>query len=146
MIELLQNKLKEELKSGNKKNINAYRNMIGKLKSKQIDSKKELTNEDNIKILQGMAKQIKDSIDQFKQGGRDDLIASEQNELQIIESFLPKQLTRQEIETIILNIINKNKPNGLSDLGKIMGLVMNEIAGKGDGAIASQIVREQLSK
>ena len=145
MIETLQNKLKEELKSGNKQNINAYRNMIGKLKSHQIDSKIELTKEGSIKILQGMAKQIKDSIEQFKNGGRDDLVLSEENELKIIESFLPKQLSTDEMKKIITTIINNNNPNGLADLGKIMGLVMKEISGRGDGTIASQIVREQLS-
>jgi len=145
MIETLQKKLKEELKSGNKQNINAYRNMIGKLKSHQIDSKIELTKEGSIKILQGMAKQIKDSIEQFKNGGRDDLVLSEENELKIIESFLPKQLSTDEMKKIITTIINNNNPNGLADLGKIMGLVMKEISGRGDGTIASQIVREQLS-
>ena len=139
------NKLKEELKFGNKQNINAYRNMIGKLKSHQIDSKIELTKEGSIKILQGMAKQIKDSIEQFKNGGRDDLVLSEENELKIIESFLPKQLSTDEMKKIITTIINNNNPNGLADLGKIMGLVMKEISGRGDGTIASQIVREQLS-
>ena len=145
MIETLQKKLKEELKSGNKQNINAYRNMIGKLKSHQIDSKIKLTKEGSIKILQGMAKQIKDSIEQFKNGGRDDLVLSEENELKIIESFLPKQLSTDEMKKIITTIINNNNPNGLADLGKIMGLVMKEISGRGDGTIASQIVREQLS-
>ena len=100
MIETLQKKLKEELKSGNKQNINAYRNMIGKLKSHQIDSKIELTKEGSIKILQGMAKQIKDSIEQFKNGGRDDLVLSEENELKIIESFLPKQLSADEMKKV----------------------------------------------
>lgn len=145
MIEKLQTKLKQELKSGNKTTINAYRNMIGKLKAYQIDSKKSLTDDDSIKILQGMAKQIKESINQFKKGGRDDLVESESNELVIIESFLPKQLEEDEIKKIVSNIIEKNNATDLSDLGKIMGIVMKEIAGKGDGKIASQIVKDQLS-
>ena len=144
MIEKLQTKLKQELKSGNKTTINAYRNMIGKLNAYQIDSKKSLTEDDSIKILQGMAKQIKESINQFKKGGRDDLVESESNELVIIESFLPKQLEEDEIKKIVSNIIEKNNANDLSDLGKIMGIVMKEIAGKGDGKIASQIVKDQL--
>ena len=119
--------------------------MIGKLKAYQIDSKKSLTEDDSIKILQGMAKQIKESINQFKKGGRDDLVESESNELVIIESFLPKQLEEDEIKKIVSNIIEKNNANDLSDLGKIMGIVMKEIAGKGDGKIASQIVKDQLS-
>ena len=145
MIEKLQNKLKNELKLGNKNNINAYRNMIGKLQSYQIELKKSLTNEESIKILHSMAKQIKDSIQQFEKGGRIDLVESEKTELKIIESFLPKQLSKDELEGIIKNIISKNKANNLSDLGKIMGIVMNQIAGKGDGKLASQIVKEQLS-
>ena len=145
MIEKLQTKLKQELKSGDKTTINAYRNMLGKLKAYQIDSKKSLTHEDSIKILQSMAKQIKESINQFKKGGRDDLVESESNELVIIESFLPKQLEEDEIKKIVSNIIAKNNAKDLSDLGKIMGIVMKEIAGKGDGKIASQIVKDQLS-
>ena len=146
MIKLLQNKLKDEIKSGNKKKIIAYRNMIGKLKSHEIDSKSELTDDMCINILQKMAKQINDSITQFKNGGRLDLVESEQNELNVIQSFLPKQLSSIEMKDIISKIINDNDANGISDLGKIMGLVMKEIQGRGDGKLASKIVKELLTQ
>ncbi|MAV58904.1 MAG: glutamyl-tRNA amidotransferase [Candidatus Marinimicrobia bacterium] len=146
MIKLLQSKLKDEIKSGNKKNVIAYRNMIGKLKSQEIDSKSELTDDMCINILQKMAKQINDSIMQFKDGGRLDLVESEQNELDLIQSFLPKQLSSIEMKNIISEIINDNDANGISDLGKIMGLVMNKIQGKGDGKLASKIVKELLTQ
>ena len=146
MIKKLQTRLKEELKLGNKTKINAYRNMIGKLKAHEIDSKKTLDDKESIKILHKMSKQIKDSIEQFKAGGRHDLVESENSELKIIESFLPKQLTKEEIEKLVSNIITENKATNLSDLGKIMGLVMKEIAGKGDGKLASKLVKDQLSK
>ena len=146
MIKLLQNKLKDEIKSGNKKNAIAYRNMIGKLKSHEIDSKSELTDDMCINILQKMAKQINDSITQFKNGGRLDLVESEQNELNVIQSFLPKQLSSIEMKDIISKIINDNDANGISDLGKIMGLVMKEIQGRGDGKLASKIVKELLTQ
>ena len=146
MIKLLQSKLKDEIKSGNKKNVIAYRNMIGKLKSQEIDSKSELSDDMCINILQKMAKQINDSITQFKDGGRLDLVESEQNELDLIQSFLPKQLSSIEMKNIISEIINDNDANGISDLGKIMGLVMNKIQGKGDGKLASKIVKELLTQ
>ena len=111
MIKLLQNKLKDEIKSGNKKNAIAYRNMIGKLKSHEIDSKSELTDDMCINILQKMAKQINDSITQFKNGGRLDLVESEQNELDLIQSFLPKQLSSIEMKNIISQIIEDNDAN-----------------------------------
>ena len=146
MIKLLQSKLKDEIKSGNKKNVIAYRNMIGKLKSQEIDSKSELSDDMCINILQKMAKQINDSITQFKDGGRLDLVESEQNELDLIQSFLPKQLSSIEMKNIISKIINDNDANGISDLGKIMGLVMKKIQGKGDGKLASKIVKELLTQ
>tara|TARA_Y100001935_G_scaffold59339_1_gene49698 strand:+ start:2383 stop:2823 length:441 start_codon:yes stop_codon:yes gene_type:complete len=146
MIKLLQDKLKDEIKSGNKKNVIAFRNMIGKLKSYEIDSKSKLTDEKCIDILQKMAKQINDSITQFKNGGRLDLVESEQNELDLIQSFLPEQLSPKEMENIISRIVSDNNTNGMSDLGKIMGLVMKEIKGKGDGKLASKIVRDLLSQ
>ena len=146
MIKLLQNKLKDEIKSGNKKNVIAYRNMIGKLKSHEIDSKSELTHDMCINILQKMAKQINDSITQFKNGGRLDLVESEQNELNVIQSFLPKELSSIEMKNIISKIINDNDANGISDLGKIMGLVMKKIQGRGDGKLASKIVKELLTQ
>ena len=146
MIKLLQDKLKDEIKSGNKKNVIAFRNMIGKLKSYEIDSKSKLTDEKCIDILQKMAKQINDSITQFKNGGRLDLVESEQNELNVIQSFLPKELSSIEMKNIISKIINDNDANGISDLGKIMGLVMKEIQGRGDGKLASKIVKELLTQ
>ena len=120
--------------------------MIGKLKSHEIDSKSELTDDMCINILQKMAKQINDSITQFKNGGRLDLVESEQNELNVIQSFLPRQLSSIEMKDIISKIINDNDANGISDLGKIMGLVMKEIQGKGDGKLASKIVKELLTQ
>ena len=146
MLEKLQNELKSAMKSGDKSRVTACRNMIGKLKSIQIDRGSKLEEKECRKIIQGMAKQVRDSIEQFKQGGRDDLVESESKELEIIESFLPQQLSEDEMRHIITGVIDRTGAAGVSDLGRVMPVVMGEIAGRGDGKLANQLVRELLTK
>ena len=146
MLDKLQTELKTAMKAGDKLKITTYRNMIGKLKAIQIDKGSDLDGKECLKVIQGMAKQIKESIYQFEKGGRDDLIEAETRELEILNSHLPEQLSEDEMRKIIIKVIVSTGATGPSDLGKVMPAVMGEVAGRGDGKLANQLVRELLTK
>ena len=93
-----------------------------------------------------MAKQIQDSIIQFKKGGRKDLVMSESQELEIIKLYLPKRLSEIEMRNIISAVIENIGANEPSDQGKVMPIVMEKFAGRGDGKFANQLVKTLLTK
>jgi uncharacterized protein len=104
----------------------------------------ELSAEDEMKLLTRQAKQRKDSIDQFRSNGRDDLAVGEEEELLVIERYLPKQMSEAEIRTEVQAIIQSVGASGPGDLGKVMGPASKAMAGKADGKMINQIVRELL--
>jgi len=107
MLSNLMADMKEAMKNKERERLQAIRNMIAAIKAKQIDSGKTLSDEDAIKLIQGMAKKLKDSIVQYKNGGREDLAQNEQNELNVVESYLPRQLKEDELREIVKeNIID----------------------------------------
>ncbi|MCC2591232.1 GatB/YqeY domain-containing protein [Chryseobacterium sp. MFBS3-17] len=105
----------------------------------------EVTPEQEIAILQRMIKQRKDSYDQFTAQGRADLAEVETAQMQVIEKFLPKQLTAEELETEISGIISETGAESLKDLGKVMGVASKALAGKSDGKSISEMVKKLLS-
>ncbi|GAB1464082.1 GatB/YqeY domain-containing protein [Pedobacter sp.] len=105
----------------------------------------ELNEDTEIKILQKLVKQRKESADIYKTQGRTDLYQIEQEEIDVISQFLPKQLERAEIEVIIAKIIAENGAASIKDMGKIMGLANKELAGKAEGKLIGEIVKSQLA-
>ena len=97
------------------------------------------------KFLQKMVKQRKDSLEIFEQQGRADLAEKEKEELEIIQRFLPKQITEEEIITEVKNIIATSGASSAADMGKVMGLATKQLAGKADGKIISGIVKSLLA-
>ena len=106
---------------------------------------KELTSDDEIKLVQKLVKQRKDSAEIFHQQGRLDLAAPEEAQIKIIEQFLPEQLDESAITEIVTAIIAKIGATGMQDMGKVMGMASKEMAGKADGKSISAIVRQKLS-
>lgn len=104
----------------------------------------ELSAEDELKLLTRQAKQRKDSIDQFRSNGRDDLAVGEEEELVVIERYLPKQMSEDEIRAEVTAIIQSVGASSPADLGKVMGPASKAMAGKADGKMINQIVRELL--
>ena len=145
MIENIRNDLKGAMKSGDKNQINALRNLISRLKSKEIEIGSELNEKISLKVCMSAAKQIKDSIEQFKNANRIDLIEKEEIELAIIENYLPKQMPEEEIISIIQNVINETNAQSPSDMGKVMGPAMKRVAGKADGKIVQTLVLKELN-
>lgn len=106
----------------------------------------ELKEEDEIKLLQKLVKQRKDSLEIFRQQNRTDLAQKEEEEIQIIEKFLPQQLSAEEIKKELAVIISETGAASINDMGKVMGVATKKIAGKADGKTISSLVRELLSK
>ena len=146
MLDKLQSDLKNALKNSHKERLHALRNLISKIKSEEIEKGESLSDDECLKVCVKNAKQIKESISQFEKGGRQDLADKEKKELDIISSYLPEELTDNEIIAIIKDIINNVNANGPSDMGKIMGPVMGKVAGRADGKRVQKFVLEELNK
>ena len=121
------------------------RNIIGKIKAAQIDKGETLTDEESSKILKTAAKQLKESIDQYQKGGRDDLAEKEAFELTLLEKYLPEQLSEEQIRQTVKNIVKNTGAGSMLDMGKVMGATMQELAGSADGKIVQKIVQEELN-
>jgi uncharacterized protein YqeY len=105
----------------------------------------ELSTEDEIKILQKLAKQRKDSLEIFIAQNREDLAQKERDELSVIEKFLPKQMDENELRTTLKEIISSVGATSAGDMGKVMGIASKQLAGKADGKMISALVKELLA-
>jgi len=131
-------KARDEIKS------KTLRVVIAKLKDKRIAKRDDLSEPEELKVLQSLAKQRKESIKMFKDGGRDDLVELESKELQIIEEYLPKMMTDVEIKNIVKSSINEVGVQSLADIGKVMPTIMKKGGGMIDGKKAQLFLRELL--
>jgi hypothetical protein len=145
MLSRLMNDMKSAMKAGEKAELGALRNLIGKVKAKQIDSGKTLTDDECIKVMATSAKQLKDSIHQYKNGGRDDLAENEAFELSIVEKYLPEQMSEDDVRAIVQKTITDVGAESMKDMGKVMGVAMQAVGGEADGSIVQKMVREELS-
>ena len=132
------------MKSGEKDKANTLRNVLSKLKDKQIEKRENLSIEEEIKILQTLVKQRKESIDLYEKGGRSELVAIEEQEMNIINSYLPKMMSDDNIRDIVKNVIETSGANSISDMGKVMPEVMKQGKGLIDGKTAQKFVSEML--
>ena len=146
LAEKINIKIKEAMKSKDSIELESLRAIKSSilLFSTQKGNKSEISESDEIKILSKLVKQRKESADIYKSQNRSDLAQVEIDQAEIIKQFLPEQLNESEIETIVIEIINKTNASGMQDMGKVMGMVTKELAGKADGKTISQIVRKNL--
>ena len=145
LVDEIQKDMYKAMKEKEKERINALRNIIGKLKYRYIDKGDKLTEQEEIKVIQSLAKQRRESIELYKQGGRNDLVETETKELSIIEEYLPQAMCEEEVRRLVRKTVKETGAESMSDLGKVMPLVMKKGAGKVDGKIAQEILRELLS-
>lgn len=106
----------------------------------------EIKEEDEIKILQKLVKQRKDSLEIYQQQNRPDLAEKEKEEIEVIEKFLPKQLSAEELKSVLSAIVSEAGATSLADMGKVMGAATKKLAGKADGKTIAALVKELLSK
>ena len=132
MLSLLQEELKAAMKAKDKATLTGLRNIIGKLKAQRIDKGENLTDQECIQILQSSVKQLKDSIEQYEKGGREDLAEVEAFELKLIKKYLPEQLSEYDVRALIRKTIESMGAKSMQDMGRIMGAVMKELDGVAD--------------
>ncbi len=146
----LEEKVMEEIKAAMKAKNEAELRTLRAIKSailleKTSGSGTEMTEADEMKMLQKLAKQRRDSLEIFKQQNREDLAAKEQEELTIIERFLPRPFTQEELEAELKNIIAQTGASSPADMGKVMGAASKQLAGKADGKTISETVKRLLA-
>lgn len=147
----LQNKvmamMKEAMKAKDSNALTSLRAIKSAILLAQTESgaKEELSEDQELKLLQKLVKQRKDSAAIFSEQGREDLAKPERDQAQVITQFLPEQMSEEEIEKIVETIISQTGAQGMKDMGKVMGQANAQLAGKADGKTISTIVKKKLS-
>ena len=147
----LKDKINQDIKSAMKEKDSIKLESLRAIKSAIIlfetkdPSSSELEKSDEIKILQRLVKQRKESAQIFESQKRNDLAETEIIQSEFISKYLPKQMNMEEIEDIVLKIIEQTNSNGMKDMGKVMGMASKELLGKADGKTISEIIRKNLS-
>jgi len=146
VLETLNNDLKEALRAKDKIRMEVIRGLKSDIRYKEIEAKgSELSEDDAIAVITSAAKRRRDSIEQFRKGGREDLATKEEAELEIITTYLPKQLSDDEIREIVERAVTASGASSPSDMGKVMKEVMPLVKGKADGNRVKQMVAEKLT-
>jgi hypothetical protein len=140
----IQNDMYNAMKSGNKEDANTLRTTLAKLKDKLIEKRQDLSKEEEVKILQTLVKQRKESIELYEKGGRNELAEAEQKELEIINNYLPKMMDESDIKSIVKTVIDEVGATSMADMGKIMPEVMKRGKGLIDGKSAQKFVQELI--
>ena len=139
------NDMKLAMKAKDKPALKAVRMILGAIKQKEIDDRIELNDTQALVVIQKMVKQRKDSISQFSDAGRIDLVEVEEAELAIINNYMPKQLTEDEVDAVVTKVIVDSGADSMKDMGKLMGILKSQIDGKADMGLVSQLIKSKLS-
>jgi uncharacterized protein YqeY len=145
LSEIISEKMKQAMKAKDQVAVETYRSIKSQLHNTEIQTGKDLTEQDEINVLTKEVKKRKESLEFFHQQGRDDLIAKEEKELKIITSFLPEPLSQEELNKIIDKVIQDTEAESRRDMGKVMAAVMPQVKGRIDGKTVQDMVKEKLS-
>jgi len=143
--QLITDDMKLAMKAQDKPALKAIRMILGAIKQKEIDERIELDDNQVMAVIQKMVKQRKDSISQFSDAGRTDLVEVEEAELLIINNYMPKQLSQDEIEAAVVKAISDTGAESMKDMGKLMGILKGQLDGKADMGQVSQLIKSKLS-
>ena len=142
-------KINEEMvaaaKAKDKIKLSAVRMLKTALHNKEIDAMRPLNEAEIMQVLSSLVKQRRDSIEQFAKGGRQDLVDKEEAELKVIQSFMPEQMSDEDVEALIKKAIAEVGGTSVKDMGKVMKIIMPQITGKADGKAAGEKVKALLS-
>ena len=144
LLKSITNEMYVSMKLGDKEKASALRTLISKLKDHQIKSKKDISDEEAIKIIKTLVKQRKESAEIYSKAGREELAVKENFELSVLNNYLPKLMSDGDVTSLIKKIIDETNAKDLSDIGKVMPLVMERGKGKVDGKIANSVLRTLL--
>lgn len=146
----IKDRLKEEMiaamKAKEAEKLGAIRFIQAAIKKVEVDTRKEMDDAAVTPILMNLAKQRRDSIDQFRKGGREDLAAKEEAELKLIQSFLPEQMSAEDLGKIVDSAIQETGAKSMRDMGSVMKAVQAKAAGRAEGSVISDTVKKKLSQ
>ena len=144
LLENITDEMYLSMKSGDKEKANTLRTLISKLKDQQIKLRKDISDEETLKIIKTLVKQRKESAEIYSKAGREELAEKENFEISILNKYLPKLMSEQDVLSLTKKIVEETNAKDLSDIGKVMPLVMQRGEGKVDGKIANRILRSLL--
>lgn len=144
--ERLSDQIKASMKSGDKDTLSYARNLHAAIRKKEIDDRVDLDDAAVQKIVTSLVKQRQDSIDQFKKGGREDLVSKEEAEMKFLLSYMPAQMSEAEVRQIVDWAIQEAKATGPKDMGNVMKVLMPKVQGKADGKLVNQLVKERIGQ
>ncbi|MBI3787450.1 MAG: GatB/YqeY domain-containing protein [Ignavibacteriales bacterium] len=137
--------LKEAMKSGEKTKLETLRSIRAQMiELSKRGTGKEITPDEELSVLMSAIKKRKEAMEMYEKGGRMELVKQEQQELEIINAYLPKQMSKEEAEQVIMNIVTQTGAASAKDFGKVMPLAMKELKGKIDGKIVQELVKNKL--
>ena len=142
--ETLNNDIKSAMKTKDKETLAVLRMIKTAVQAAEIDKKEELNAEEELTILAREAKQRRESLAEFVKAGRDELVAKTEAEIEIVERYLPKQLSVEEVKEVIVTVAEKIGATTQKEFGKLMGAVMQELKGKADGNVIKEQVKAHL--
>ncbi|MBP3765936.1 MAG: GatB/YqeY domain-containing protein [Bacilli bacterium] len=145
MKERIVNDLKEAMKAQDKELLAVIRMVKGAISLEEINTKKELTDNEIISIVAKQIKTRKESIEDFKKGNRQDLIDQANREIEILSKYMPEQLSLDEVNKIIDDLFDELKPTSMADMGKVMASAKEKLNGQADMSYVSKIIREKLN-
>jgi uncharacterized protein YqeY len=145
LIEEIEGELRDAMRARDAERRDALRLILNSLKSSEKDLQRPLTEEEELQVLQRERKRRLEAAEAFRAGGREEQAAAEENELEILEEFMPEPLSEDEIEEIVDDVIAEVGATSMADLGRVMADVMPQVAGRANGSQVSQIVREKLA-
>ena len=137
--------MKSCMREGDKERLGTIRLALSAIKQQEVDSRSTLEDADILAILDKMAKQRRESIEQFEKAGRDDLASKEKDELKVIKTYLPSQLSEEEVASIIDEAIQTTGAQTMRDMGKIMGIIKPKMQGRADMSAVSALIKSRLS-
>ena len=137
--------MKSAMKNGDKERLATIRLILAAVKQVEVDTREDVDDQSMLAILDKMAKQRRESISQFEQAGREDLVAKETQELNIITEFLPKALSDEEITELVDQAMHDTAASSMKDMGKVMNLLRPQVMGRVDMKALSQLVGSKLS-
>ena len=145
LIEELQDDVKDAMRAGDAARRDALRLILASLKSAEKDLLRPLSEEEELQVLQRERKKRIEAAEAFRSGGREEQAAKEDAELAVLEEFMPEPLTEEELERILDDAIAENGATSMRDMGRVMKDVMPQVAGRADGTVVSQMLREKLA-
>ncbi|KUP06030.1 hypothetical protein Q73_09660 [Bacillus coahuilensis m2-6] len=146
LLERLNNDMKQAMRNKEKEKLSLIRMVKSSLQNEAIKlGKQELTEDEELTVLSREVKQRKDSLHEFEKANRDDLVEKIQSELTYLQIYMPKQLSEDELDVIVLETMTEVGASTKADMGKLMGAVMPKVKGKADGGLVNKVVQKHLS-